>query len=668
MKLLHEDSNSYHLIDPKGRKLVISKSKLSDAAHKQVKQLPHFDQGGEYNTDRPYTPPTQGGSSEAYKHQEYQEPTYVKDPNPPAASPDVQKSFQNAFKKMAQGGDVMGHQTSHKPNPKTAQVPKKDRYANNILKEHYDGGGTVPIDQGAATSIQDSFRKATHYKDGGETKDIPVNASKLESMYTDENAVANGDKQPSSSIDPGQADADEIGKEFPNIDPNAVPDNSHAHLAEAVKNLSQKFVTPAQEAAPEQTQPSSQIPQQPIAGAQAPVPPQAGGDLMQQAQAAGNLENKSLANIGAANQQESASNVKSLDQQQQQLQNIGQDMEKYGQQYHENWDKIANNTNPEIDPNHYWNSKSTGGKIASAIGFLLGGAGLGASGHPELAGKVIQDAIDNDVNAQKATFQNKDNLLRQYTDAYHSSILGEDALRLHYGAQTENLIKRAAAQAGTQSATDQANLAIAKNRQALVGNMSNLAQGQANIDMMKRRQQLLSGSGNPNQDPSSMVPALVPEAQQKEVFSEIKKAQDATAVEGTILNKFDQASKENTVMRTGAGLARTPASVMELNALSLPLIHDAEGRVNEYEAKTLKDLMPAPGDTSAKINQKRQGFIDFINQKKAAPTAKGYGIDLTQYKTTGGHPSNEVQPVERQTQDGKTALFNPQTKQFLGYK
>lgn len=630
MKLLHEDSESYHLLHPSGKRLVLKKSGLSPEAIEQIK---HFDRGGEATDKDTPSESSEGSYGQSSGRYSGYDPDKASpsDSQPAQPSDEAKNLFHNAFKK-AEGGiipkETMGHQTKHKPNPKLAQVPNKDRYANNILKEYYAGGsydqgGSVPPPQTPVESAQESMRKAFHFAHGHEVKvegnDTPVSASKLEAQYAPE---------------------EEAAQEAAGPAPSSAPTiHNHYYMSPSMGN---------------QPPPSSQVdpgaqgfatPNAPVSSNQQPVqslPPVSSDDLVQQAKAANAAEDKSLLNMGQAGQTQEVSNVSALDAQQQHLQDMSNRMEHYGQQYHQSWDNIANNTNPTIDPNHFWASKSTPNRILSSIGFLLGGAGLGVSGHPELAGKAIQDAINRDIESQKATFNNKDNMLKQYSDMYHSTILGEDALRLQYGAQTENLIKRAAAQAGTQTAMDQANLTIAKNRQDLLKNMSNLAQGQVMIDMSNRKRQMMNQSPNSEQDPSSMVPYVVPPEQQKEVFNEIKKAQDATHVEQTMLQKFDQAAKENTVLRTGAGVLRTPASVMELDALSLPLIHDAEGRVNEYEAKTLKDLRPAPGDTDSKIRQKRQGLIDFIQQKKSAPTAKGFGIDLSQYRSTAGHPDNEI--------------------------
>lgn len=65
----------------------------------------------------------------------------------------------------------------------------------------------------------------------------------------------------------------------------------------------------------------------------------------------------------------------------------------------------------KIDPNHYLGSMSTGQKIATTIGLLLGGIGSGLTGQPNLAAKFMDDQINNDIKAQESMLGKKVTLL-----------------------------------------------------------------------------------------------------------------------------------------------------------------------------------------------------------------------------------------------------------------
>lgn len=55
----------------------------------------------------------------------------------------------------------------------------------------------------------------------------------------------------------------------------------------------------------------------------------------------------------------------------------------------------------KIDPNRFWNSKTTGQKIMAGIGMVLAGMGAGAAGGRNTALDIIQGQIDDDIRAQK---------------------------------------------------------------------------------------------------------------------------------------------------------------------------------------------------------------------------------------------------------------------------
>jgi hypothetical protein len=71
----------------------------------------------------------------------------------------------------------------------------------------------------------------------------------------------------------------------------------------------------------------------------------------------------------------------------------------------------------KLDPNHYMNSLSTGGKIAAGIGMLLSGFGGGAAHQQSMAQQVIQNSINNDIEAQKNDPTKALNLYKMNRDA-----------------------------------------------------------------------------------------------------------------------------------------------------------------------------------------------------------------------------------------------------------
>jgi hypothetical protein len=82
---------------------------------------------------------------------------------------------------------------------------------------------------------------------------------------------------------------------------------------------------------------------------------------------------------------------------------IRQDLQNRWKSWQDEGDKLKGQiANATINPDNYWQSKSTGQRIGVGIGMLLGGIGSGLTGQPNQDAKFVQDAINRDVDAQKA--------------------------------------------------------------------------------------------------------------------------------------------------------------------------------------------------------------------------------------------------------------------------
>ncbi len=187
--------------------------------------------------------------------------------------------------------------------------------------------------------------------------------------------------------------------------------------------------------------------------------------------------------------------------------------------------------------------------------------------------------------------------------------------RALYADQYANQIQEAAARSTDPMAKARAQQAIGQIKAQYAPMLMETAQ----------RQALLQQAQKGNVSAAQLVPHFVPKEHQAAALKEVAQSENAASNEKAIMDAFDQAAKDNTLMRTGAGL-RTPASILKMRALMLPIIHDNEGRVNEFEQKTTSDLEPGKGDFDSKIAYKRKAMLDFIHGKQATPTLDAYRI------------------------------------------
>lgn len=279
-----------------------------------------------------------------------------------------------------------------------------------------------------------------------------------------------------------------------------------------------------------------------------------------------------------------------------------------------------------VDPNRFLNSRSTGQKVLTTIGLLLGGL---AGGSPAPALKIIQDQIDNDIKGQEDNLGARKSLLEANMRQYGNL---KDAVDMTRVMMTDT------AAAHLEAAASRAKDPIAKARalQAL----GELQQKNAPIiqQMAVRRAALAGAAGG--QDPSRLVPVLVPEGERGKVFEEVKHAQDIRKAKGAIIDAFDKASTQF------KGAPGDRSGVKALHALISANLGHVEGSVREAAMKAAdENLTPQFGDSQATIRSKRKSLENWLESGASAPTAKGYGIDLDKFQSTQHAPSADTRTM-----------------------
>lgn len=307
----------------------------------------------------------------------------------------------------------------------------------------------------------------------------------------------------------------------------------------------------------------------------------------------------------------------------------------------------------KTDPNRYLSNLGTGNKVLAGLSLFLGGIGSGLTHQPNAALGVINKAIDDDIDAQKNDQSNVMNLWKMHHDALGNQI----------GAtlQTKNNMLEMAKAKVDELMGSLPGAAAQQRAQELKSQLSaQQAQNNASIAQTKVKQSILNGNNTTdgqsavsNQDPATFVPYLVPEAQQKGVFDEIKNAQNVTANGPKILDAFDQAAKEQRVLAGGNPKNLIPGvnsqGVGSLHQLLLPNFKSIDGTVRQAAMdETFKNLTPQAFDNDARIEQKRQALQDWLRSEAAAPTAKGYGIDLSKFRSTSESPTVNFTPQQQQ--------------------
>lgn len=278
----------------------------------------------------------------------------------------------------------------------------------------------------------------------------------------------------------------------------------------------------------------------------------------------------------------------------------------------------------KIDPDHYWNSKSTGSKISTALGVLVAGIGQGLSHSTQnVAWSALQSNIDKDIDAQKSNLGKKQTLLSDNLRIQGNLMQAEAASRLQYSAIMQGQLAKIAAQTGDPMITGRAQQQIAELKLRDVPLKQQLAQHEVQMQM---RNELMKGGGT--KDPASYVPYVVPEQQQKAVFEEIKNAQDVKHLTPEILKAFDTASSRNPVIAAQGQKA--------FEGLINTTVKEQEGTARQaafdsiHRSMTPSGITAMPGENASK----RDTVMKYLGSKASAPVAKGFGIDLSKFEST----------------------------------
>jgi hypothetical protein len=129
----------------------------------------------------------------------------------------------------------------------------------------------------------------------------------------------------------------------------------------------------------------------------------------------------------------------------------------------------------KIDPQRFYSNMSTGNKVGTAIGLILGGIGAGLTGGENVVLKQLNNYIEQDLYAQKANLGKKESLLGGLTQKYGnvnqamqmSRIMMSDALSLQ--------MKRIAAQYAGKIEAQRLNAEIAKLDQSIAQQVDTFA-------------------------------------------------------------------------------------------------------------------------------------------------------------------------------------------------
>lgn len=215
-------------------------------------------------------------------------------------------------------------------------------------------------------------------------------------------------------------------------------------------------------------------------------------DYFKQLEDAQKTAQRGALDAGAAQQKQGEETAKALDDYAASLQKRQEDFQNRLDSYNAQTESAYNDyMNGEIDPNHMWHNMGTGNKVLAAISIALGGLGGGLSGRGGNTGlDVINQAINRDIEAQKANLDKKRSLLSMNFEKTRNLAEAESLTRSMMAAGIAAQTQKLAARYGGQVA--------AANAQSIVGQLKQQAIGQ-NYQMAVMGAKMAPFTGNNSQ-------------------------------------------------------------------------------------------------------------------------------------------------------------------------
>lgn len=293
--------------------------------------------------------------------------------------------------------------------------------------------------------------------------------------------------------------------------------------------------------------------------------------------------------------------------------------------------------NTKIDPNHMWNSASTGSKIGMMAGLLISGAGAGA-GQGNMQMNMINKAIDQDIEAQKSNLASKENLLHYNLQRTRDLTSAQAETRLNLLATFKGQIDAAAAKQGSTIAKANAaslnsqidmqmaglkhQVAVQHAQWSMLNSSSN---GQASdstnendVDQESLRKKMLMGQLG--------YPGGIPKEHTAEVMEEAGKFENLQKNHDTLKQAFDTMS-QNAPLISLPGPLKTDAQRKYDAAKGIVreiATRELGGRVTEFSAENVDKTLSAWGDNPSVLKDKFNDISDAL-KSKAVEDAKGFG-------------------------------------------
>lgn len=279
----------------------------------------------------------------------------------------------------------------------------------------------------------------------------------------------------------------------------------------------------------------------------------------------------------------------------------------------------------KIDPSRIWTNASTGNRVTAGISLLLGGLSQGLTGaKSNPAMDVINNAIDRDIDAQKAELGKKQNLLSLNLQKYGRLDQAFQATKMQIMAVTQAQINQQAAKMGSKQALAAAQVATGQMDVQLAMLKNQLASAYAKDQMMNKPEGLTAKDLMKLDQETRSRMVQMPNGNYMEAFNE-KSADEVKKAQGKFIPIQDLAKQFYVEMERGRVIPQgiTPSAFQSMRqqraealeqSMTVELKNLFElGALTKDDMRLITPLVPEIGKI---VNPEAQkAAVDFILER-----------------------------------------------------
>ncbi len=282
----------------------------------------------------------------------------------------------------------------------------------------------------------------------------------------------------------------------------------------------------------------------------------------------------------------------------------------------------------KVDPNHFWNSKTTGGKIMATVGLLLGGIAGGANGtNINQVQQQLNRYVEQDIEAQKNDQSNKMNLYKMGLERYRDAQSAQQFATLQSNALLQGTLQKIAAQTGAPQAQATAQQMIGQLGVQNAGIRSELAMKQAAFGAMNQpttpgvnrdKLRLLVQAGViPKEDVPSTMKEYGDYTQLSNVLDHTDNVFNTATKNANYRQRISEAIPFGSHIPTFTDASKNYRAVTDdwLGNIT----KETEGRVTPTDVDLMRPSLPQPGDSPETATIKINNIKDQIREKYKFP-------------------------------------------------